>query len=96
MSNFKLKFSTKFKKDFKKIALDKNKLLATRNVFDLLMEFGTGGIPPEMKPHKLTGNYKDNWECHVKPDLLLIWFQVDIPNKQIQLVRIGSHSDLFK
>jgi mRNA interferase YafQ len=60
------------------------------------MESGTTGISPEMKPHKLTGNYNGNWECHIKSDLLIIWFQIDVPKKHIQLVRIGSHSDLFK
>ena len=48
-----------------------------------------------MKAHKLVGEYKDNWECHIKPDLLIIWIQIESPNI-IKLVRIGSHSDLFK
>ncbi|WP_299668565.1 type II toxin-antitoxin system mRNA interferase toxin, RelE/StbE family [uncultured Polaribacter sp.] len=57
--------------------------------------YGVNGIPKNMKPHKLSGVYKDNWECHIKPDLLIIWFQIESPNS-IKLIRIGSHSDLFK
>lgn len=96
MSSYELKFTTRFKKDFKKIAFDKKKFEETKDVFDILIEFGTPGIPVEMKPHQLKGNYKGNWECHIRPDLLMIWFQIDEPAKQIYLVRIGSHSDLFK
>jgi mRNA interferase YafQ len=32
-----------------------------------------GNIPSKYKPHKLKGNYKGRWECHIKPDWLLIW-----------------------
>ena len=30
----------------------------------------TGTLPSKCKPHKLTGNYKDCWECHLRPDWL--------------------------
>ena len=39
----------------------------------------------------LSGDYKGCMECHVENDLLLIWIDGDI----INLVRIGSHSELF-
>lgn len=53
-----------------------------------------GKIPSKNKPHKLTGNYKGMWECHIQPDWLLIWEQNEII-KLITLTRTGSHSDLF-
>ncbi len=53
-----------------------------------------GEVPNKYKPHKLIGNYSDHWECHIKPDWLLIWF-IDDENKEITLVRTGTHSDLF-
>ncbi len=96
MNNFSLKFSTKFKKDFKKISSDKILLEEVREVFKLLIENGKEAIPIAMKPHKLKGNYKNHWECHIRPDTLLIWLQFDEPTKTINLIRIGSHSDLFK
>jgi mRNA interferase YafQ len=46
------------------------------------------------KPHKLTGKYKGFWECHIKPDWLLIWLQKE-NTSQIQFVRTGTHADLF-
>ena len=91
-----LKESTQFKKDLKKI-LKKSKLdlELTFEVLEILQISGANGIPLEMKPHKLKGNYKNNWECHIKPDLLIIWFQIE-KDYTIKLVRIGSHSELFK
>ena len=43
--------------------------------------------------HKLKGEYKDCWECHIEPDWLLIYKQTD---KAIIAERTGSHSELFK
>ncbi len=38
-------------------------------VLEILKEKGIDGIPITMKPHRLKGNYKNNWEFHIKPDL---------------------------
>jgi len=56
------------------------------------MDFGK--LPPKYKPHILSGNYSGHWECHIKPDWLLIWLQDD-NSKTITFVRTGTHSDLF-
>jgi mRNA interferase YafQ len=60
----------------------------------LLEKSGAAGIDKKHRPHKLSGNYKDNWEAHIKPDLLIIWFEIT-EQDEIILLRIGSHSDLF-
>ncbi|WP_407403361.1 type II toxin-antitoxin system YafQ family toxin [Sodaliphilus sp.] len=49
-------------------------------------------LPATYRPHKLIGDYKNCMECHIKGDFLLIWFNGDV----IELVRLGSHSELFK
>ena len=49
-------------------------------------------MPKKYCDHELKGNLKDYRECHIKPDLLLIYEPND---KVIQLVRIGSHSELY-
>ncbi|MCF6308196.1 MAG: type II toxin-antitoxin system YafQ family toxin [Flavobacteriaceae bacterium] len=88
--------TTIFKKDLKKILRrNKRELVLTFQVLEVLKKKGVKGIPLKMKPRQLKGNYKDNWECHIKLDLLIIWFQIEDP-KTIKLIRIGSHSDLFK
>lgn len=86
--------TTRFKKDLKKIKGNVLFYEATVATLKILEREGVKGIPISMKPHRLMGNYKDNWECHIKPDLLIIWIQIESP-KTIRLVRLGSHSDLF-
>jgi len=88
---YELFYTTKFKKDLKNFKKD---FVSIGNFLKSLQEKGIQGVPQKMKPHMLKGNYKNNWECHIKPDLLVIWFQMENP-KKITLVRIGSHSDLF-
>ncbi|MFA7570594.1 MAG: type II toxin-antitoxin system YafQ family toxin [Sulfurimonadaceae bacterium] len=80
-----------FKKDYKKLSSqDKEEVkkiiirLANNEVLD-----------PKYKDHKLIGNYKDCKECHIKPDLLLI-YRIDANILELALVRTGNHSELFR
>ena len=66
--------------------------MALQDVLSHLHE--TGNVPEEYKPHPLTGNYKGALECHIENDFLLIW--IDETEQTIKLVRLGSHSELFK
>jgi len=42
--------------------------------------------------HRLSGNYKGHWECHIQPDWLLIYL---LSSEVVTLVRTGTHSELF-
>ena len=44
------------------------------------------------RDHALTGEWKDHRDCHVRPDLVLIYRKLD--NDTLELVRLGSHSEL--
>ena len=44
------------------------------------------------RPHRLSGQWSESWECHIEPDWLLIWNYRD---DALILVRLGSHADLF-
>lgn len=49
-------------------------------------------LEPKLRDHALSGNWKDHRDCHIKPDLVLIY---RFPNNAtLQLVRLGSHSEL--
>ena len=50
-------------------------------------------LPEKYKLHKLIGNYKGCWECHIDGDFLLIW--IDETSQLIKAIRLGSHSELF-
>jgi mRNA interferase YafQ len=49
-------------------------------------------LPALHRDHALTGDWKDYRDCHVRPDLVLIYRKPD--GNTLQLVRIGSHSEL--
>ena len=50
-------------------------------------------LPARFKDHNLSGDWSDHRECHIKPDLLLIYRKPD--EHALQLVRMGSHAELF-
>ena len=87
--------TNQFKKDVRalKKRSSKNENLIT-DFLKVLVENGVVGVDQKHRPHKLSGDYKDNWEAHIKPDLLIIWFEVTKSN-EIILLRAGSHADLF-
>ncbi|UUZ66410.1 type II toxin-antitoxin system YafQ family toxin (plasmid) [Polaromonas sp. P1-6] len=44
------------------------------------------------RDHALTGDWKDHRDCHIKPDVVLIYRKLG--DDVLQLVRVGSHSEL--
>ena len=92
---YEITYTGQFKKDYKKYRSNKNKILKIEDSIALLEEGGVDNLPKSMKAHFLTGNYKGHLECHIEPDLLIIWLQYDEERKRILLVRLGSHSELF-
>ena len=86
------KTSTQYRKDLKRYKNKPAKLEALKEVLKLLKN--EQPIPAEFFPHMLSGNYKGCMECHIESDYLLIW--VDEHSDTIELVRLGSHSELFR
>lgn len=83
--------TTKFRKDLKRYKHKPQKLAALKEILDMLQH--ERPIPAEYYPHILHGDYKGCMECHIEGDFLLIW--VDPNTDIIELVRLGSHSELF-
>ena len=50
-------------------------------------------LPEKNRDHALSGDWSGYRECHVKPDLLLIYRKPDADT--LRLARLGSHSELF-
>ena len=86
-----VRYSTKFKKDIKRYAHKQQMIDALMEIVKLL-EQGVL-IPKEYDPHRLKGNYKGCWECHIQDDYLLIW--IDETLSTISLERLGTHHELF-
>ena len=83
--------ATTFKKDYKKLNTQEKEAL--KEVIQTLADGNT--LDMSNKDHKLTGNYLGCRECHVKPDLLLI-YKIDNDILELALVRTGNHAKLFK
>lgn len=83
--------SLQFKRDVKRIRNNPLKLARLREVLDMLAS--EIELPERYKAHRLVGDYKDCLECHIDGDFLLIWF--DETDQSINLLRLGSHSELF-
>jgi mRNA interferase YafQ len=49
-------------------------------------------LEPHHRDHALTGDWKDHRDCHIKPDLILIYRKLEL--EVLQLVRLGSHIEL--
>jgi len=90
----KIEWTSAFKRDFKRIAStprhrDVESILPT--IAGLLAE--DEPLPQRHHDHALGGNWKGHRECHLKPDLLLIY---KLPDEEtLRLTRMGTHSDLF-
>jgi mRNA interferase YafQ len=87
--------SSSFKRDYKRVkatprhAKDLDSLL-TEVLASLLTD---QALPESKRDHALTGDWVGYRECHIKPDLLLIYRKPDADT--LRLARLGSHSALF-
>jgi mRNA interferase YafQ len=90
-----IKQATHFKKNFRQVkanpehARDIDGLLAA--ILKRLAE--DCPLPEGNRDHSLTGNWGGYRECHVKPNLLLVYRKPD--DNTLHLVRLASHSEIF-
>lgn len=59
-------------------------------VVELLAE--NGDLPEGYRPHRLSGEWKGVWECHIEADWLLIY---EVTSDEVLLIRTGTHTELF-
>ena len=87
---FKLHLTKKFTKDAKK--LNKNDLKHTMEVLKIL-ERGEN-LDSKYRDHALKGKYSKYRDCHVKPDLVLIYEKRE-DLLVLKALRVGKHSEVF-
>lgn len=90
----KIKYTTQFKRDYKreKKSSYHRKTLDTDLVAIIDLLVADQPLPLSSYDHLLIGEWKDHRDCHLKPDLVLIYRKPDI--ELLELVRLGSHSEL--
>jgi len=86
--------STKFKKDYKRELKGRYRdILESELKTVLLPLISDEALDIRYRDHDLSGNWAGYRECHIKPDLLLIYRKLD--GDILKLARLGSHSELF-
>ena len=82
-----------FKRDYKRELKGKHKTVLGGEFAELLQQLADDQpLAERHRDHALTGQWSDHRDCHIKPDLVLIYRKPDL--ETLQLVRIGSHSEL--
>jgi mRNA interferase YafQ len=82
-----------FKRDYKRELKGKHKTVLDGEFAELLQQLADDQpLAERLRDHALTGQWSDHRDCHNKPDLVLIYRKPDA--ETLQLVRIGSHSEL--
>ena len=85
--------TSQFKRDYKRVAKGQRQATLDADLFLVVKDLAQDQpLEPRYCDHPLTGEWKDHRDCHIKPDLLLIYQKPD--DGTIRLVRLGSHSEL--
>jgi mRNA interferase YafQ len=88
-----IKQSTQFKRDLKREAKGSHRAALAQDFILIIRALADDvPLPEKYRDHALTGDWKDHRDCHIKADLVLIYRKLD--DDVLQLVRIGTHSEL--
>ena len=86
--------SSSFKKDRKRESKNSHNKDIDQRIVEVLSLISKGVVlPSKYRLRKLRGPYSGFLECHVKPDLLMIF---RLEDNSVYLLRLGRHSELFR
>jgi mRNA interferase YafQ len=86
--------SSTFKRDYKREAKGQHRITLDANLSPVLLALASDQrLEPRYRDHDLSGDWAGYRECHVKPDLLLIYRTS--ADDLLRLARLGSHSKPF-
>lgn len=88
-----IRYTTRFKRDFRREKAGRHGRVIDAALLEVVTQLAEDAeLPRRYVDHALTGQWADCRDCHVKPDLVLIYRKPD--DETLELVRIGSHSEL--
>ena len=88
-----IKYTNQFKRDYKHEKRGRHGTTLDNDLLKVVKLLTMDArLPKKMYDHYLTGEWKNYRDCHIKPDLVLIYRKAD--NNILELVRLGSHSKL--
>ena len=88
-----IEWTNQFKRDYKRESKGQHRATLDTDLFHVFNALANDQpLESRHHDHALTGDWKDHRDCHIKPDLILIYntFSPDT----LQLIRLGSHSEL--
>lgn len=89
----RIEHTGQFKRDYKREAKGQHRTTLDVELMSVVKTLASDQpLEPRHRDHALTGDWKDHRDCHIKPDLVLIYRKPD--DTVLQLVRMGSHSEL--
>ena len=88
-----VKHTSRFKRDYKREKLGRHsKRLDAELMAAVRVLAKDEPLPRRYFDHPLGGEWSDHRDCHIRPDLILIYRKPD--DASLELVRLGSHSEL--
>ena len=85
--------TNQFKRDYKREKVGRHgRRLDTLLIEAIALLAADQPLPRRFFDHPLSGEWSDYRDCHIRPDLVLIYRKPDDDN--LDLVRLGSHSEL--
>ena len=86
--------STAFRRDYKREAKGRYRATLDADLVPVLTALAEDQpLEPRYRDHDLSGDWAGYRDCHIKPDLVLIYRKSDADI--LRLARLGSHSELF-
>ena len=90
----KIERATAFKRDYKRECKGQHQATVESDLKRVLMCLLVDQLlDAKYRDHDLRGDWSGYRECHIKPDMLLIYSKSDA--ETLRLARLGSHSELF-
>jgi len=88
-----IRFTGRFKRDYKREKSGRHRKTVDAALMEVVNLLAADEpLPRRNVDHPLSGDWADHRDCHIQPDLILIYRKPDDEN--LDLVRLGSHSEL--
>ena len=88
-----IKQSGQFKRDLKRESKGQHRQILQSEFVSIVATLAADSpLESRHRDHALSGDWKNHRDCHVRPDLVLIYCKPDAAT--LHLVRLGSHAEL--
>jgi mRNA interferase YafQ len=88
-----IRYTTRFRRDYRREKSSRHRRSLDGQLMEVVLLLAADTpLPRRNFDHPLSGEWSDHRDCHIKPDLVLIYRKPD--DDSLELVRLGSHGEL--